>query len=99
MVGATVQQGKTQGKTQGKPVTKPGGGDGGLKSRPPEPSKPNGSANPAAPTAYTNADLEQRGWEILVQALETSPDQRLVDFRNRHGVGADGVLSGSALSR
>lgn len=42
--------------------------------------------------AYTNADLEQRGWEILVQALEAPLDQRLVDFRNRHGVGADGVF-------
>ena len=46
-----------------------------------------------APTAYTLADLEQRGWELLVQALETSADETLVDFRNRHGVGADGAIN------
>jgi hypothetical protein len=63
-----------------------------LKQKPPEPSAENGSGNPVAPVAYTNADLEQRGWEILVQALETSPDDRLVDFRKRHGVGADGAI-------
>lgn len=88
VVGATVQQGTTQGKT----VAKSNGGKRGLKFSPPEPGNTNGSANPVSATAYTNADLEQRGWEILVQALDTSPDQRLVDFRNHHGVGADGVF-------
>lgn len=85
MIGATVHSGS-------KPSTKPSRGKTGLKSNPPEPGKPNGIENLTAPTAYTNADLEQRGWEILVQALNTSPDQRMVDFRNRHGVGADGVF-------
>ncbi|TIM60380.1 MAG: DUF3883 domain-containing protein, partial [Mesorhizobium sp.] len=53
---------------------------------------PKGNGSSTAPAAYTNVDLEQRGWEILVQALETSPDQRLVDFRARHGVGSDGAF-------
>ncbi|MDK9706387.1 MAG: DUF3883 domain-containing protein [Desulforhopalus sp.] len=88
VVGATVQQGKTQLKI----LTKPNGGKRGLKSSPPEIGNTNESANPVSATAYTNADLEQRGWEILVQALNTSPDQQLLDFRNRHGVGADGVF-------
>ena len=88
IIGATVKEGSTQGK----PATKPIGRKRGLKPNPPEPGRPNGSVNPTAPTAFTNADLEQRGWEILVQALDTSPDQRLVDFRNRQGVGADGVF-------
>lgn len=88
VLGATVNHGAIQGK----PEAKPGNGKRGLKSSPPEPGKPNGSANSTALAAYTNADLEQRGWEILVQALNTSLDQRLMDFRNRHGVGADGVV-------
>ena len=54
--------------------------------------KPSGSETATALVAYTTTDLEQRGWEILVHALETSPDERLVDFRKRHGVGADGVI-------
>ncbi len=88
VVGATVQPG-TQShnpKQAGKKQTK------GLHSTPPKPSEFATSGKISAPAAYTNADLEQRGWEILKQALETSPDQRLTDFRQRHGVGADGVF-------
>jgi hypothetical protein len=55
--------------------------------------KPTDPASRAAPTAYTQADLEQRGWELLVQALETSAEEELVDFRSRHGVGADGTIN------
>lgn len=58
----------------------------------PPAKKPANSASKAGPTAYTLADLEQRGWELLVQALETSADEALIDFRNRRGVGADGVI-------
>ncbi|WP_162561696.1 sacsin N-terminal ATP-binding-like domain-containing protein [Yoonia vestfoldensis] len=54
--------------------------------------KPISSTLKAGPTSYTIADLEQRGWELLVQALETSADEALIDFRNRRGVGADGVI-------
>jgi len=86
VIGATVQQGALRVK----PPTA-AGGTKGLKSNPPQPNK-NENSTPIAPVAYTNADLEQRGWEILVQALETSADKRLVDFRKNHGVGADGVF-------
>lgn len=88
VIGATIQQGTTQDKNE----TKPGVGKRGLRSSQPEQRKSNESANSLPPTAYTNADLEHRGWEILVQALNTSSDQRLIDFRNCHGVGADGVF-------
>ncbi|SDU32578.1 sacsin N-terminal ATP-binding-like domain-containing protein [Pseudomonas yamanorum] len=85
VVGATINLGVTRVKPAAKPV-------GILKTKPPSPSDTIESSSPSAPAAYTNADLEQRGWEILVQALETSADRRLVDFRKRQGVGADGVF-------
>lgn len=88
VIGATVKEG-TSGQ---KPPTTPGSGNG-LKTKPPQPSKPDSNETTSAPTAYTNLDLEQRGWEILVQALETSPDHRLVDFRTRQGVGSDGAFN------
>ncbi len=62
-----------------------------LSPRAPEPSRPAG-AQESSFVAYTNADLEQRAWEILEQVLNTSEDERLVDFRKRHGVGADGAI-------
>lgn len=58
----------------------------------PPPTKTSDPTSRAAPTAYTDRDLEQRGWELLTQALETSAEEILVDFRNRHGVGADGAI-------
>jgi hypothetical protein len=64
-----------------------------LTSTPPAPSKPTDGASQTAPLAYNNADLEQRAWEILEPVLNTSPEELLVDFRNRHGVGADGVIN------
>lgn len=88
VVGATIQPGTQRDDTKqtGKRPSK------GLLSNPPKPSETATNGKVSAPAAYTNADLEQRGWEILKQALETSPDQRLTDFRQRHGVGADGVI-------
>lgn len=62
-----------------------------LHSTPP-PTQPSDPGSRMAPTAYTDRDLEQRGWELLTQALETSGEELLVDFRNRHGVGADGAI-------
>ena len=59
----------------------------------PPPTKPSEPGSRTAPTAYTDRDLEQRGWELLTQALETSAEESLVDFRNRHGVGADGAIN------
>jgi hypothetical protein len=63
-----------------------------LLSTPPPPSQPGGGTAPAA-LGYSNADLEQRGWEILIQALNTNDSGPIVDFRKRHGVGADGVVN------
>lgn len=88
VAGATVQPGSGKPQPQ-----KPEPSKGKLRTNAPDPgSSGSGNSRGLAPAAYTNADLEQRGWEILTQALETSPDQRLVDFRNRHGVGADGAF-------
>lgn len=58
----------------------------------PPPPKPPSPVSHSMPTAYTDRDLEQRGWELLTHALETSAEELLVDFRNRHGVGADGAI-------
>ena len=69
------------------------GGGTTLSVKPPEPGKSQSSGSEAAPLAYTNADLEQRGWEILASVLNTSQAEPLVDFRRRHGVGADGVIN------
>ena len=63
-----------------------------LSTTSPPPSPP--SSPPSSSfVAYTNADLEQRGWEILEQVLITSENDQLVDFRKRHGVGADGAIN------
>jgi hypothetical protein len=45
-----------------------------------------------APVEFTQAELEQRGWEILSHALNRSDEPALVDFRKRRGVGADGAI-------
>lgn len=58
----------------------------------PPPPKPSNPGSRTAPTAYTDRDLEQRGWELLTQALETSAEELLVDFRSRRRVGADGAI-------
>jgi len=62
-----------------------------LHNTPPQ-TKPSDPGSRTAPTAYTDRDLEQRGWELLTPALETSAEELLVDFRNRHDVGADGAI-------
>ena len=63
-----------------------------LSTTPPPPSPPSSTPSSAF-VAYTNADLEQRGWEILEQVLNTSENDQLVDLRKRHGVGADGAIN------
>jgi len=63
-----------------------------LSTTAPEASLPS-SPQSSRFVTYTNADLEQRGWELLKQVLNTSQDARLVDFRRRHGVGADGAIN------
>lgn len=85
ILGATVVPGSDPKPAQ--PPAKPK-----LHGTPPSP-KPSNPGSRTAPTAYTDRDLEQRGWELLTQALETSAEELLVDFRNRHGVGADGAIN------
>jgi hypothetical protein len=63
-----------------------------LVSRPPAPSTGSSGTSRPAPVEYSAADLEQRGWEVLVRALETNDRPELQDFRNRRGVGADGAI-------
>ena len=63
-----------------------------LRATSPVASRPS-PAKPSSFVTYTNADLEQRGWEILEQVLSTYQDEDLVDFRKRHGVGADGAIN------
>jgi hypothetical protein len=54
--------------------------------------RPRGEGAPPAATAYSTQDLEDRGWALVVHALNDFDDPRLIDFRNRHGVGADGAF-------
>ena len=63
-----------------------------LTTTPPAPS-PRSTTPSSSSVAYTNTDLEQRGWEILEQVLSTSENDQLVDFRQRHGMGADGAIN------
>lgn len=86
VTGATVQPGQVSSQAS---ISHSGAG---LRAEPPQPSPPIGSSAPTRPIAYTAVDVEQRGWELLVQTLEMSPEDKLVDFRKRHGVGADGVI-------
>ncbi|MCW0232560.1 MAG: DUF3883 domain-containing protein [Ferrovibrio sp.] len=84
ILGATVVPGRDPKLTP--PPAKPK-----LHDTPPPPKPPHPGSR-TAPTTYTDRDLEQRGWELLTQALETSAEELLIDFRNRHGVGADGAI-------
>lgn len=86
VTGATVQVGTP-------PTSNGGGWSVPLTSSPPPPSGPgSGGTRDVAPVEFTTADLEQRGWEILRHALNRSDAPELVDFRKRHGVGADGAI-------
>ena len=55
-------------------------------------SWPSGSTSSPAPVEYSSAELEQRGWEMLLEALKTDEGPQLQDFRRRWGVGADGAI-------
>jgi hypothetical protein len=83
---ATVQVGAP-------PSSNGGGWSVPLTPSPPPPSSAgSGGTRDVAPVEFTTADLEQRGWEILRHALNRSDAPELVDFRKRHGVGADGAI-------
>ena len=81
----TVQTGNKP--SQVKPKTSP------SLSSTPRPASPAGP--PQAPiinTNYTNGQLEAFGWDILQHVLARADGAELVDFRRRHGVGADGAF-------
>jgi len=63
-----------------------------LLSAPPSSSPSWTQASVVEVTAYSSADLEQRGWDVLTHVLTSSQQAELVDFRRRHGVGADGAI-------
>jgi hypothetical protein len=63
-----------------------------LATAPPPPSPSWTSASVVEVTAYSTADLEQRGWDVLTHVLTSSQQAELVDFRRRHRVGADGAI-------
>lgn len=50
-----------------------------------------GGADPRA-KAFDTPDIEQVGWEVVRHVLNGSAGKDLVDFRKRHGVGADGAF-------
>ena len=57
----------------------------------PRPSRPR-SDDHVANTSYTNGEIEDFAWDILVHVLERAGGVELEDFRRRHGVGADGAF-------
>jgi len=73
----------------------------------PKPAKPAGkvrlhntSPPPSDPirtrgslAGYTNDQLEDHAWQVLEQVLCNGTNDQLIDFRRRHGVGADGGLN------
>jgi hypothetical protein len=64
-----------------------------LSDKPPPPSTPTPPGTGPAPRAFDSTDLEQAGWDVLKQILSTADGKELVDFRKRHGVGADGAFA------
>lgn len=67
-----------------KPPTRPN-----LKRR----RKPSAYAEQRAPnTDYTNGQLEDFGWDVVVHVLQRGDGPELQDFRRRHHVGADGAF-------
>jgi hypothetical protein len=63
-----------------------------LIDTPPLPSPRATSGSGAGAVLYSSVDLEQRGWEYVTHVLNRSDAPELVDFRKRHGVGADGAI-------
>lgn len=57
----------------------------------PGPSRANNEER-IANTSYTNGQIEDFGWDVLLHVLERADGVELEDFRRRHGVGADGAF-------
>ena len=63
-----------------------------VQTPPPSWSVPASNSASTGPVEYDRIDLEQRGWEILIEVLDRSDAAEIVDFRKRHHIGADGVI-------
>lgn len=57
----------------------------------PKPSRPRNDEQ-VINTGYTNGEIEDFAWDVLVHVLERADGVELEDFRRRHGVGADGAF-------
>lgn len=82
VVGVTTVAGGPPGKSRG-------GNPNPLRERPTERERSN---TPVANTSYGTLELEDAGWAVAHHLLDGAGDQRLVDFRNRQRVGADGAI-------
>ena len=61
-----------------------------LHDAPPAP-RGGASTEPRAGANYSNSDLEDRAWQIVEHVLQNDEDPLVVDWRRRHGIGADGA--------
>jgi len=61
-----------------------------LHGAPPAP-RASASTEPRTGANYSNSDLEDRAWQIVTHVLQNDEDPLVVDWRRRHGIGADGV--------
>ena len=61
----------------------PAGGSGGSGG---------GASVDSRPRAFDTSDVEQAGWDVVTHVLNRAEGGDLVDFRRRHGVGADGAF-------
>ncbi|WP_444633244.1 sacsin N-terminal ATP-binding-like domain-containing protein [Cupriavidus oxalaticus] len=84
--GAAVNEGQPPKQDEGSTTRKKN-----LRKTAPTP-RPRSEGPPPAATAYSTQELEDRGWALVMHALNDFDDPKLVDFRNRQGVGADGAI-------
>lgn len=76
---------------EGKPAKQPKGPVKNKLGPRPRPSRPNNEER-VANTSYTNGQIEDFAWDVLLHVLERADGVELEDFRRRHGVGADGAF-------
>lgn len=86
IVSVTVQTGGKPGEVKPKITTT-------LSNTPRAPSPVTPPQTPITNTNYTNNQLESFGWDVLQHVLARADGAELVDFRKRHGVGADGAFN------
>ena len=80
----SIVEGKGSGKTKKPPIKT-------RLSRRSSPSRAS-QGDPVANTAYTNGEIEDFAWDVLLHVLDRADGTELADFRRRHNVGADGAF-------